>query len=330
MPKAYHHLTHDQRCQLYALKQRHFTQAQIASDLGVDQSTISRELARNTGKRGYRFKQAQAFAARRCSAGKGVATVMTPALTARVERLLIAHQWSPEQICGKLRREEGTQVSHESLYRHIWKDKKNGGELYIHLRQRGKKRNRRGAANAGRGLIPGRVDISTRPTIVEAKTRVGDWELDSIIGAKHQGAITSIVERRTKLTRLVLLKGPTSEATREGIIARLEPVKQHVLTLTSDNGKEFAGHRKISEALEAEFYFCTPYHSWERGLNENTNGLVRQYFPKGMDFATLTHAEVQRVEDLLNDRPRKTLNYHSPNEVFEKLTATNHNYALGM
>jgi transposase, IS30 family len=330
MPKGYHQLTHDQRCQLYALKQRQFTQSHIALDLGVSQSTISRELSRNSGKRGYRIKQASELVLKRSLARARVAKVMTPSLIARAEGLLTAHQWSPQQICGKLLREDGTKVSHESLYRHIWKDKKQGGILYTHLRQRGKKRNKRGAAKAGRGLIPNRVDISERPEIVDAKTRVGDWELDSIIGAKHQGAITSMVERKTKLTRLVLVVGARAKATEEAIIARLEPLKQHVLTLTSDNGKEFAAHEKISEKLDAAFYFCTPYHSWERGLNENTNGLVRQYFPKGMDFSTLTPEDVQRVEDLLNNRPRKTLNYYSPNEVFDRLTANNQHYALEM
>ena len=198
------------------------------------------------------------------------------------------HQWSLQQICAKLLCEDGLSVSHESLYCHIWKDKKQGGMLYTHLHQCGKKRNKRGSAKAGRGLIPNRVDISERPAIVDTKTRVGDWELDSIIGAKHQGAITSMVERKTKLTRLVLVEGARAKDTSDAIIARLEPLKQHVLTLTSDNGKEFANHEKISKTLDAPFYFCTPYHSWERGLNENTNGLVRQYFPKGMDFSTLT------------------------------------------
>jgi IS30 family transposase len=138
------------------------------------------------------------------------------------------------------------------------------------------------------------------------------------------------MERKTKLTMLVLLDGPTSKATKEGIIARLEPLKKHVLTLILDYGKEFAGHAEISEKLGSGFYFCTPYHSWERGLNENTNGLVRQYFPKGTDFTKLTAKDVQRVEDLLNNRPRKALNYHSPNEVFAKLTASPQNYTLGM
>jgi IS30 family transposase len=330
MPKAYHHLTRDQRCQIYALKKRGFRQTEMALDVGVTQGTISRELARNRGLRGYRFLQAQRFAGQRGSARKGVARVMTPCIIARVESFLMSHQWSPEQICGVLRLKDGTALSHESLYRHIWADKKRGGKLYLHLRQRGKKRNKRGAATAGRGLIPGRIDIAERPAIVDQKSRLGDWELDSIIGAKHKGAITTMVERKTKLTKLVLLSGPTSHATKSAIIARLEPLKKYVLTLTSDNGKEFASHDKISARLEADFYFCTPYHSWERGLNENTNGLVRQYFPKGTDFAKLTPADVQRVEDLLNNRPRKALNYHSPNEVFAKLTAASQNYALGM
>jgi IS30 family transposase len=330
MLTTYHHLTRDQRCQIYALNKRGVTQTGIAVDIGVSQGTISRELARNKGFRGYRFLQAHRFAVQRGLARKGVVRVMTPCLIVRAETLLCDNQWSPEQISGALNREDGTKVSYESLYRHIWSDKRTGGTLYFNLRQRGKKRNKRGAATAGRGLIPGRIDIAQRPAIVDAKSRLGDWELDSIIGAKHRGAITSMVERKTKLTILVLLDGPTSEATKEGIIRRLTPHKKHVLTLTSDNGKEFSGHTEISKKLGSGFYFCTPYHSWERGLNENTNGLVRQYFPKGTDFAKLTAVDVQRVENLLNNRPRKALNYHSPNEVFAKLTAPPENYALGM
>ena len=330
MLTTYHHLTRDQRCQIYALNKRGVTQTGIAVDIGVSQGTISRELARNKGFRGYRFLQAHRFAVQRGLARKGVVRVMTPCLIVRAETLLCDNQWSPEQISGALNREDGTKVSYESLYRHIWSDKRTGGTLYFNLRQRGKKRNKRGAATAGRGLIPGRIDIAQRPAIVDAKSRLGDWELDSIIGAKHRGAITSMVERKTKLTILELLDGPTSEATKEGIIRRLTPHKKHVLTLTSDNGKEFSGHAEISKKLGSGFYFCTPYHSWERGLNENTNGLVRQYFPKGTDFAKLTAVDVQRVENLLNNRPRKALNYHSPNEVFAKLTAPPENYALGM
>lgn len=325
--KFYQHLTQDQRCQIYALKKRGFSQGEIADDLGVNQGTISRELARNKGERGYRFKQASEFAARRCSAGNKKATVLTPVLIAIAESMLVGSQWSPEQIAGRLGREYKMEVSAESLYSHIWRDKRKGGTLYKHLRHGGKKRNKRSGKNSGRGMIPGRIDIKERPKIVETKARLGDWELDSIIGAKHVGSITSMVERKSKLTKLVLQKGPTATATRKSITRRLKPIKQHVITLTSDNGKEFAEHAKITRILGSDFYFATPYHSWERGLNEHTNGLVRQYFPKGLDFATLTNANVQYVEDLLNNRPRKTLGYRSPNEVFAQLTATR-NYAL--
>lgn len=176
-------------------------------------------------------------------------------------------------------------------------------------------------------MIPERVDSKERPKVVEEKTRLGDWELESIIGAKHAGALTSMVERNTKLPKLVLLPGPPADAPCKGMIKRLKPVTAHVLTLTSANGQECAGHKKIRKKLDAGFSCCTPYHSWERGLHEHTHGLVRQYFPKGMDFATITRADVQRVENLLNNRPRKTLGYRSPNAVFAQLTAT-HNYAL--
>lgn len=326
MQKAnYTHLTQLQRCQIQALNKREILQSVIAEDIGVSQSTISREL-RRCGK-DYCHIAAQKSAVQRRLYGERIAPVMTPALIERVENLLILYKWSPEQISGRLKLEHGIKISHESIYSHIWQDKRAGGELYLHLRQRGKKRNKRGSKNAGRGLIPNRIDIAERPPIVDAKSRVGDWELDSVIGAKHKGAITTMVERKSKLTKLVLLKGATKNETRKAIIKRLKPIKKFVLTLTSDNGKEFAGHQQVSKKLEADFYFCTPYHSWERGLNENTNGLLRQFFPKGMDFANITPAQVQKVEDLLNNRPRKTLGYLSPNEVFNTLT-DNNLYAL--
>jgi len=206
MPKPYKHLIYEQRCQIYALKQQDFSQDKIASDLGVKQCTISRELTRNSGKRGYRFKQANDFAKERSIMQKSKKRVMIPILVTKIEDMLVQKQWSPEQISGRLELEDGTKVSHESIYQHIWRDKKAGGMLHKQLRQQGKKRNKRSGKNAGRGLIPARIDIKDRPKIVDEKIRLGDWELDSIIGAKHQGAITSMVERKTKFTRLVLLK----------------------------------------------------------------------------------------------------------------------------
>jgi IS30 family transposase len=329
MPKAYKHLTSYDRCQIYVHKQSGKSQIEIAQTLDVSQSTISRELRRGRGKNGYEFADAHALAEKRGSARGCGTRVMVPTLVTRIEDLLQQKQWSPQQISGRLAHEDGTQVSHESIYRHIWRDKKAGGTLYINLRRTGKKYNKRKGLNSGRGMIPDRVDIAQRPQIVADKVRLGDWELDSIIGAQHKGAISSMVERVSKLVRLVLLKTPSSLATQAAIIDRLMLLKTHVYTLTSDNGKEFAAHKIISNALDAEFYFATPYHSWERGLNENTNGLVRQYFPKGCNFDTLTTEAVKKVEDLLNNRPRKTLNFLTPNEVFLKLSQSQ-NYALLM
>ncbi len=208
------------------------------------------------------------------------------------------------------RRETGVPVAT------IRADRRAGGTLYRHLRRRGKKPNWRGGRHAGRGHIPGRVDIGERPWVVEEKSRIGDWELDTIIGARHWGALVSSVDRGSKFTFLERVEVKTAAAVTTALTRRMEPIRDRVHTLTADNGKEFAGHRAISDSLGAGFYFATPYHSWERGLNEHTNGLVRQYFPKGTDFRQVTEAQVRAVEDRLNHRPRKVLGYRTPAEVF--------------
>ena len=177
-------------------------------------------------------------------------------------------------------------------------------------------------------MIPNRIGIEHRPAIVEKKERVGDFEMDTIIGSKHKGAIVSLVDRRTKITRLGLLVNSTAEETKNMVIKLLAPIQNHVLTITTDNGKEFAKHADITTMLNANVYFANPYHAWERGLNENTNGLVRQYFPKNSDFTILSHEQVQTVEYLLNTRPRKSLGYQTPIEVFLQLTGKDLNYAL--
>jgi transposase, IS30 family len=329
MSTTYTHLTYELRCQIYALKQSGKSQSAIARQLGVSQSTISRELCRNKGGRGYRYKQAHRKATHRRHLASVGARAMTAHRLARIQHLLCHEQWSPEQIAAHIRASDGVRLCHETIYRHIWHDKKHGGTLYTHLRQRGKKRNKRGNANAGRGLIPHRRDISERPAIVAEKVRVGDWEVDSIIGSKHRGSLVTMVERVSKLVRIVLLDRPTAHATKDAMIAALQPLKHSVHTITSDNGKEFAAHQDIAAGLEADFFFATPYHAWERGVNENTNGLIRQYFPKGTDFGIITHAQVRTVQNKLNNRPRKTLNYLTPNQAFAQLT-TNQNYALRM
>lgn len=316
MPKGYHHLTYEHRCQIFAHLQSGHSKAAIARLIGVAPSTISRELDRNGGKRGYRIPQAQAKASKRRKEASLTPRKMTPDLVNLVEEKLTGEQWSPDQISGWLKRHGIANISHETIYRHIWADKKSGGTLYIHLRHSGKKYNKRKGKTSGRGLIPNRTDIDQRPAIVAEKSRIGDWEADTIIGAGHKGAILSHVDRMSKYTKLAKLPNKTSAAVVKACARILGPIADRIETITYDNGKEFAAHAEIAAGLGAQTYFAKPYHSWERGLNEHTNGLVRQYFPKGTDFSTLTHAEVKSVEDKLNSRPRKVLGYRTPHEVF--------------
>ena len=326
--KHYRHLSYEQRCQIYALKKSGESQSSISQQLGVHKSTISRELKRNKGKRGYRYKQAQSYATERRHAASAVARKLTPDLLDLLEEKLCEHQWSPEQISGWLRVEAIGSISHERIYQHIWQEKHQGGKLYKHLRHRGKKYNKRGAKQAGRGLIPGRVDIAKRPAVVEEKTRAGDWELDTIIGTGNSGAIVSMVDRASKCTKLQLVPNKTAPVVTAAIQESLKPLDDVVLTMTADNGKEFAKHKVLTETLNAAVYFATPYHSWERGLNEHTNGLVRQYFPKAKRFDTITAEDVQTVEDLLNSRPRKILGFKTPMEVFDRARVTQSKVAL--
>lgn len=327
MPKGYHHLTYDLRCQIYTLKKSGLSQNLIAEQLKISQPTVSKELKRNRGEKGYRHKQAHEKALNRRSKESSNKKKLTQTILFKVEKML-DQKLSPEQISGRLKRVENIKISHESIYQHIWKNKKNGGDLYKNLRQQGKKRNKRGCKKAGRGLIPDRVGIENRPKIVELKERVGDWEGDTIVGKDHRGAIVSMVERKTKLLRLHLLNSATAKETSTAIKVMLKPLKKYVKTITTDNGKEFAAHKEVAKKLRAEFYFARPYRSCDRGLNENTNGLVRQFFPKGTDFTKLTYEEVRIVEKMLNDRPRKLLQFKTPNEEFLHLTGRKPTYAL--
>ena len=318
MAKSYKHLTHDQRCQIHTLKERGDSLAEIARILCVHRSTITRELQRNSGARGYDYKKAHQKAQDRRK--KSHYLKMTPKMILVIEEK-IKIDWSPEQIAGWLKKQGREHVSYETIYKHVWADKKKGGTLYKHLRHSGKKYNKRSKGTAGRGCIPGRIDIMERPKIVEEKIRLGDWELDTIIGAERRGAIVSAVDRVAKLTKLAKVLHKTKEEVNAALLRKLQPIRKFVLTATSDNGKEFSGHEEISAALQASFYFATPYHSWERGLNEHTNGLVRQYFPKGTNFDDVSEEDVERVEALLNNRPRKSLGFETPLEAFDRLSS---------
>ena len=328
MPKGYKHITYEERCQIEVLLKSGKIPSEIARILGRDRKTISRELSRNTGLRGYLHKQAHCKATERRSCASTTARKMTPEVIDKIEYYLRKFQWSPEQISGRLTLENQISVSPERIYQHIWADKKQGGDLYLSLRHKAKKYNKRGSKHAGRGVIPNRVDISERPEIVEDKIRLGDWELDLVIGKHGTGVLLTLVDRKTKYTVIILLPDKTADAVTKALLERFSDMKNLVITMTSDNGKEFAQHEKIARALNASFYFAQPYHSWERGLNEHTNGLIRQYFPKKTSFADVTQEDVDRVQALLNNRPRKSLGFRTPQEVFLSEITQKQNGAL--
>jgi len=315
MPRGYHHLTYPERCQIFALKSSGESISQIAATLSVSRWTVYRELGRNQENAQYHYNRAHIQALKRRSKASNRHRKMTPEMVVLIEERLRL-QWSPEQISGRLRRDSKSGVSHETIYKHIRKDRARGGELYRELRHRGKKYNRRGYGKAGRGCIPGRVDISERPSIVEEKKRIGDWEIDTIIGSEHRGVIVSMVERRSKLTLLKKAGRKTSQEVGLALTDRLGAVKEKVLTITADNGKEFANHIEIGRQLDAKVFFARPYHSWERGLNEHTNGLVRQYLPKYERLDLVPDETIALVEERLNNRPRKVLQFRTPIEVF--------------
>jgi IS30 family transposase len=308
----YTQLTREERYQIYALKTVGLNQVEIAKVIGRHKATISRELDRNRGLRGYRPKQANSFAENRRQA-KSKSRISSESWT-RVERLLL-EDWSPEQISNWLRCEEDVYVSPEWIYQYILQDKQTGGDLYKHLRCQ-KQRKKRYGAPERRGQIKGRVSIDERPDVVNERSRIGDWEADTVIGKQGGAVLVTLVERKTRLSVIGKAPNRTAQEVTSLILRHLRPLAPHVQTLTYDNGKEFALHQEIAKGLDASGYFAHPYCSWERGLNENTNGLLRQFFPKGMDLAEVTDAEVQKAMDKLNNRPRKCLGFKTPNQVF--------------
>ena len=310
---SYTQLTQEQRYHIWAMKKAGFNQIEIAQDVGVHKSTISRELRRNTGQRGYRPKQAHNLATSRQQD-----RARTPRIAPETWRMVedaLRQEWSPEQVSGWLWRQHQVRVSHERIYAYVYADKRAGGTLYQHLRCQKQRRKRYGSRDR-RGQLANRRCISQRPAIVDARSRFGDWEADTIVGKGHQQAIVSRTERKSKLTLLAKVEQATAEAVATAMTGLLAPLVPQVVTITSDNGREFARHQQIAAKLEADFYFAHPYASWERGLNENTNGLVRQYFPKGSDFTSITDEEVEAVMQRLNHRPRKTLEFQTPHQVF--------------
>ena len=301
----YTHITREERYQIYALKKAGHKQYEIAEVLKRSESTISRELSRNCGRRGYRPKQAHGKSVERQSIN--ARTIDDATWQFAQDRLL--EQWSPEQISGH------AAISPETVYQRVYANKRAGGLLWKNLRSQKLRKKRYGKAER-RGTIPNRVSIDDRAAIVETRSRIGDWEADTVIGKNHRQAIVSIVERKTGFTLIQKVERKTALAVSQAMIGLLKPHRKKVRTITSDNGKEFAGHEEIASKLKANFYFAHPYSSWERGTNENTNGLIRQYFPKNRDFTTITQQEINMAMERLNNRPRKRLGYQTPSQVF--------------
>ena len=298
------------------------TPAKVAAGLGCHVGTIRRELKRNQVEGTYLPATAQALADQRRRESKEPWKLQRPELAAFVQEGLRQY-WSPEEIAGRWRKEHRRRpkewVSHQCVYDWIWQQKEEGQTWQRYLRRASKKRRKRSEGPETRGRIAGRVGIEERPATVEKRHRLGDWESDSVQGSGSTAGLASHVERKSRyavLSKLSDGKAATFNASTIRAFRRHGDLPRR--TLTADNGKEFAGHVDLAAALGLDVYFARPYHAWERGTNENTNGLVRQFFPKGLDLRQVTPRQVAHVERLLNNRPRKCLGYRTPIEVLRR------------
>ncbi len=313
----YKQLTENERYQIYVMKKAGNNNKQISLLLGRSQSTISRELRLNKGKKGYRPAQAQRRTyERRHSAHK------FRKITEKVKywiELLIRQELSPQQVADYLFKHKKIKLHHETIYKLIYDDKANGGVLYKHMRIISKPYRKRYGIYNNRGKIKNRVSIDDRPAIVDRRSRIGDWEGDTVIGKGRKSALLTMVERKTLYTLIVKLTGKRADLLAKAAINSMHEMRSKVKTITFDNGLKFADHAEIAKGLEAKIYFAHPYSSWERGINENTNDLIRQYFPKKTDFNTVTEEQINFVMMRLNNRPRKSRGCKTPNELFKGL-----------
>jgi transposase, IS30 family len=313
------HLSSEQRYTISVLKSKGKSQKEIAATIGKDKSVVSRELSRNSDQRDKVYKHD--LAQRKCvhrHKTKRKHRRFTDEVKAYVEAEL-GNKLSPEQIRGIAKKKGLSCVSVERIYQHVWKDKKTGGSLHKCLRNKGKAYRDRGDEKDKRGQIQGRISISERPAIVETKERLGDLEIDTIIGKDRKGAILTMNDRASGMVKIAKLKGKDAEELAKKAIERLADWQGILHTITSDNGKEFAKHQTIASELKIQFFFADPYKSWQRGANENLNGLIRQYIPKKTNFDDIDDEYIQKIETELNNRPRKRFNFQSPQERFNEL-----------
>lgn len=313
-------ITHEQRYQIEAYLKAGMLKDFIAVQLSIDRSSIFREVKRNSKKRGaYSASYAQMLCDERKERLKRKRS-FDQAKENLIKGYIEKEQWSPEQIVGYCKKKGVDMVSHERIYQYIRQDKELGGSLYKHLRHRLKHRKR---PIGGKHIpIRNRILIDDRPKVIDNKERFGDWEIDTIIGKERKGAIVTIVERTTSFLMMRKLpQGKNAESLADNVIDMLKPYKNIVHSITSDNGTEFAEHMKISKELEIGFFFAHPYSSWERGLNEYTNKLIRQYIPKKSEFENLDDKYIAEIQYKINRRPRKKLDFDSPKNQFFNLVA---------
>jgi len=318
---GYSHLSIDDREVILKMRENNKTFEEIGWKIGRSRSTISRELQRNVSSTGeYKAHLAQKYYQRRRERSKEPYRLNYKPLLNYVKSKLKQY-WSPEQICGKVKLEHPQdstmRTCPSTIYRWLRADRQADGKYYQKFRHGLRKRRKRYGSTENRGQIPDRRMIDQRPKVAENRSRIGDWESDSVVGRKHKSYIATHVERKTRYTQAAKLASKSAE---DYTIAALEIFKKipsaKIKTFTVDNGKEFANFKQMEKGLAAKVYFANPYHSWERGTNENTNGLLRQFFPKGTDFNLVIQKEIDTAINLLNNRPRKCLKYRTPAEVF--------------
>lgn len=312
---VYRQLSTEERYHIAVMRRQGLTSSEIAAALGRHRGTIAREVKRNATPYdgAYRPNTAVEMANGRRSRSRRNARY-GPADFVPVEALL-KQLWSPEQIVGRRRREGLPVMSHETIYLYLWNDKTNGGSLWRHLRGACKQRRKRYGCKDSRGRLAGKRMIGERPAIVNDRGRYGDWELDTVHG-RGKPCVLTAVERKSGMIRIGALPRATVEHTNARMIEVLANEPHRVRTLTSDNGAEFHGYKQIEQALQTTVYFATPHHAWERGTNENTNGLLRQYLPKGTPLGDLTQPRCDDIAAKLNHRPRRRLGYLTPHEVY--------------
>ena len=312
----YKQLTSEQRYTISVLLQNRTKQKDIAKAINVSASTVSREIRRNSGvRRHYNWETAQANAVQTKRRKPGNRSVDKDVME-EAKRLLITEQWSPEQISGVLAK-DGKYISHETIYRMIRKDKAEGGTLYKHCRHKLKHRTR--PVGGKRISIPNRTSISERPTEADGK-RFGDFEMDTIVGRGNHGAIVTLIERSTNMLFMRKLKnGKNAKELARTVIHLLSPFKDHIKSITTDNGTEFACHEMITKSLGVTIYFADPYASWQKGAIENANGLIRQYVPKKETFEHISQQQITKYSKKINMRPRKKLDFKTPQDCFYEL-----------